>query len=435
MKERYSKMITGLKGLGIGTSPNRYSFIRYYPPLDELPEATQPVSLDLGDLRGKIAVFIYIPFCTGACSYCFYPKKIGGSEATVDRYLDSLERQIAMTTGSMHDREAASVYIGGGTPTYLDIRQMRRLLGTIDRHFDINGPITFESSPETLDKEKISFLKSAKVDRISMGVQSLDDRILRKIGRRYDSEQAMEKASLLDKSGIIYNLDFIYGLDRQTESDIEDCLGLVAGLRPPSVTFYQRWSSMKDTYAGREDKDDDSTQTGFILDMKDMISDTFARLGYGRDSLFRFVQQEKDGCSYCKTVWEDNSCLAFGPSAYSYMDGLALQNIRNIPAFQQATYQGLLPIGRMKRLEPQERAARALLLGLKTAGIGSCRMDTAIIEKRYKVSIDKGLEELLGSLKQIGAISGEGTRISFTEEGAAFSESLLSKMMSIKMFL
>jgi len=160
-----------------------------------------------------------------------------------------------------------------------------------------------------------------------------------------------------------------------------------------------------------------------------MIDNTMRELGYGSDSLFRFVKQESDGCSYCKTVWEDNSCLAIGPSAYSYVNGLGFQNIRSVKRFQDLLDKGVLPVLRMKELTNQEMAARALILGLKTAGTSECGVDIPMIENKYNTKINQETADMLNKFIEIGAMEKQGNRLFFTKKGACFAENILVKLM------
>ncbi len=430
------RLIVSLGGLGIDVSPRGNSFIRYYPPLRTLPKVDGVQSLGTTDTTCKSALFVYIPFCTGSCSYCFYVKKTNPCPEDVGGYLDSLEVQAGMLAEAI-TTPFSSAYIGGGTPSFLDVRQIRRLFSILDGKFGLEdiASFTFEASPETLDEEKIGLLGSLGVKRISLGVQSLDDYVLKSMRRRYTKEEVFPKIDMLRRSGLSYNLDFIFGLQMQGASDVEDVLDLVRSVEPPSVTFYQRWSSMYDTQA--VDKHVhvlDRSRLGDILESKAIIEEAMLSMGYSKDSLFRFIKSKSAGCGYCKTVWEDNSCLALGPSAYSYIDGLCFQNTSHIDRFRRQLDSGLLPIERLKRLTGPEMASRALILGLKTAGADSCGVSIDGLQRRYDVTLSEDASQFLDALSDVGAILSRQESISFTREGSFFAENILNRLIRLDLF-
>lgn len=433
---RLEGLIGLLGSLGVDVSPRNNSFIRHYPPLKTLQRVDGVQAIEPGDITGKLALFAYIPFCTGSCSYCFYVKKTGPGPEAVESYLDHLEVQAGMLSKSI-TKPFSSAYIGGGTPSFLDVSQIRRLFSILDGKFDMGdlASFTFEASPETIDEEKIRLLADLGVKRISLGVQSLDEDVLKAMRRRYTKEETLPKIDMLARSGLSYNLDFIFGLEGQGARDVADILGLVRSVEPPSVTFYQRWSSMYDTRTVDGPVHVlDRSLLGDILESKAIIEDAMLSMGYSKDSLFRFIKSPADGCGYCKTVWEDNSCLALGPSAYSYIDGLCFQNTSDIKRFQKQLADCLLPIERIKRLTGPEMASRALILGLKTAGAGSCDVSIDSIQSRYDVRLSDDALPFLASLSEAGAVRSVQGSLSFTREGSFFAENILGRMMELDLF-
>ena len=237
----YQDLIKGLMSLEIDLFPSNYGFVRYFPPLDDLPKVQTNKDREIGfeNITGKLALFVYIPFCTGKCSYCFYLKKVNAPKKEVNEYLECLKKEAEISSKRINGHRISSVYVGGGTPTYLDAEQLKGLFRIMNSAFDIliDGSFTFEASPETLDKEKINILLDNSVKRISMGIQSLDDKILASIERRYTSKEAIKKIMLLKKNAPSFNLDFIYGLKNQTTLDVMNYLDLIKEIQPPSVTF------------------------------------------------------------------------------------------------------------------------------------------------------------------------------------------------------
>jgi oxygen-independent coproporphyrinogen III oxidase len=426
-------LITGLRKMGVDLRPQANSFLRFYPPLRELPEVqgAPPEALMQNAAPAKFSLFVYVPFCASACSFCSYPKRIRATPAVVDSYLTSLEKQVAISAKPFENSSIVSVYIGGGTPSYLDVTQIRRLFANLRKFkFGKPVPVTFEVNPQSITPEKLAALVDLGVGRISMGVQSVDDRVLRTMRRNHTFSHAAEKIKMLKDSGLTFNLDFIY---EDKDFEVEPLLRFLEETRPPSVTFYQRWFGFKDKFGDShiEGSDEGATlMAGFQL----RIAEAMHHLAYSRDGLFRFVKEDNAGCSYCRAVWDDSSCLALGPSAYSHLNGLAAQNIVTLEEFQETLQRGQLPYARLKLLSPIERATRALLLGLKAAGTAECGIDITAIENRYGVVLTDPVKEVLGAIAAIGAMKWD-SRLTFSEQGVPFAEAILRKLTEMQCFL
>ena len=423
---REPNVVEKLKLLGIDPDPANNEFIRYYPPLKELPIVDEPCKINLSEVKGSLALFMYIPFCTGRCSFCFYPKRVPPTEDAIDSYIDLLRKEIGIFSPTIPS-EISSIYVGGGTPSVMSALQMDRLFGDLGIPISPTTTMTCEVSPETLTLEKIEALKRNGATRISMGIQSLDDRVLTEARRRYNSAEATEKIRLLKDNIDSFNLDFIYGLKSQNIQDILNILRFIEEIQPPSVTFYQKWSAMKDRATSLGSTS--STQAlEELMEMRNLISVTMSANGYMPDSLFRFVKSDKDGCGYCKTVWEDNSCIATGISAYSYINGQAAQNTYNFRHYQKMVEGGNSPVRRAKKLSSAEQATRALVLGLKTAG-ANCKLDIGAIERRYDVSCEQEVLSLVNELEEIGLVVMQDKALNFTDAGIVFAEQILGKLM------
>ena len=434
----YQDLIKGLMSLEIDLFPSNYGFVRYFPPLDDLPKVQTNKDREIGfeNITGKLALFVYIPFCTGKCSYCFYLKKVNAPRKEVNEYLECLKKEAEISSKRINGHRISSVYVGGGTPTYLDAEQLKGLFRIMNSAFDIliDDSFTFEASPETLDKEKINILLDNSVKRISMGIQSLDDKILASIERRYTSKEAIKKIMLLKKNAPSFNLDFIYGLKNQTTLDVMNYLDLIKEIQPPSVTFYQKWFFMKDEFGTRSQKIKKGESLFGIIAKKELIAETMESLGYLRDGLYRYVKKSADGCAYCKTVWGDNSCLALGLSAYSYINGVGFQNSKSFAEYQKLLNQNVLPITRKKILTNEERAIRALVMGLKANGTKSCGVSITEIEQRYEVKLTPETEKFINELVSIKALTVENQRLFFTQQGSTFAENILLNLTERQCF-
>ncbi|HLZ88024.1 MAG TPA: radical SAM protein, partial [Puia sp.] len=163
-----------------------------------------------------INLYIHIPFCIQICDYCFYMKELIKSKDQVDDYIDSLCLEIKMMSEkfSLGSRRVNSIYIGGGTPSVLTEKQFRKLIETLNRYHLIEDPeFAFEAEPGTFNKSKLEWLKECGVNRISMGIQSFDDEVIRLSSRKHTAGQAINSIAIVKEvGGFELNIDLLSGL-------------------------------------------------------------------------------------------------------------------------------------------------------------------------------------------------------------------------------
>ena len=189
------------------------------------------------------SLYIGIPFCPSTCLYCsFTSYPIGLWEGQTDAYLDALEKEIAFTAHSCRDRTLHTVYIGGGTPTSLRPKQLRRLIGAVRESFDLSccAEFTVEAGrPDSITREKLLAFRDLGVDRISINPQTMKEETLRLIGRRHTAAQAAKCFHLARELGFDnINMDLIMGLPGEGLSDVEETLRQIGELSPDSLTVH-----------------------------------------------------------------------------------------------------------------------------------------------------------------------------------------------------
>jgi oxygen-independent coproporphyrinogen-3 oxidase len=202
------------------------------PDFARAPGAARP-RMPLARLR----LYVHVPFCRYACTYCFYAIRVATGREPMERYVDALGRELEWVEAGT---PLSQLFVGGGTPTALPPELLDRLLRAIFARAPGTGTEvhTVEASPETLTDAHLAVLRENGVGRVSMGIQSLDDRVLAGVRRRHTPEQALAACELLADSGLLANVDLIYGLPRQTEESFRRDLEAVVGRGVHSVTLY-----------------------------------------------------------------------------------------------------------------------------------------------------------------------------------------------------
>ncbi|GHU30456.1 hypothetical protein FACS1894166_00130 [Bacilli bacterium] len=184
--------------------------------------------------RQKVAhLYIHIPFCKNICTYCDFVRFVS-NQSEIDQYVDDLINQFQK---QYTHHVFKTIYIGGGTPNYLSARTLNRLLSTLAPHLSKDYEFTIECNPELLSLEQAKIFKANKVNRASIGVQTVNNTILRKFHRQHALKDVQNAIANLRKVGIInVSCDFIYGFNELTDKDINDAIKFIKTYRIPHVS-------------------------------------------------------------------------------------------------------------------------------------------------------------------------------------------------------
>lgn len=275
---------------------------------------------------GPLNLYLHIPFCSYRCAFCTLFLTTSHTPGVVDGYLDSLARQIAMYGTLLGHREVVSVYVGGGTPTTLSPAQFERLFGAVDAAFPRRRPgaeCAVEASPDSMDPEVAGCLRGLGVNRVSMGIQTLDAEELRRVGRPYPMEVVHRAVEAIDAAAFEnVNYDLIYGLEGQTGDSWLRTLDGTVALAPTTLTLYPvvfRPLTVIDTRRRRDGAfaPDESKYA--------LYDESVGRLdaaGWRQDSFVRFTTLDHDGYQQEQADFSGVPLLGLGAGARSYADGV-----------------------------------------------------------------------------------------------------------------
>ncbi|MBQ9613316.1 MAG: coproporphyrinogen dehydrogenase HemZ [Lachnospiraceae bacterium] len=195
------------------------------------------------DRENGYSLYIGIPFCPTTCLYCSFPSfSLSAWAPEVDRYLDTLEREMAAASALMQDKKLETLYIGGGTPTTLEPKQLERLLTCIEKYYDLSGLLEFTveaGRADSITREKLMVLRNHPVTRISVNPQTMRDETLRMIGRHHTVAEVIEAFQLARECGFDnINMDIILGLPGEKEEDVQYTVDEICKLSPESLTVH-----------------------------------------------------------------------------------------------------------------------------------------------------------------------------------------------------
>jgi len=359
-------------------------------------------------------LYIHVPFCRTKCPYCdFYSVT---SLSLVPAWLDALQREVLI----YRERFASfdSIYLGGGTPTILGSRELARLMGTLFRDFSFSQDpeITIEANPDDITKEKIALLRHLGFNRISLGVQSLNEKELQFLKRRHSAKQAEEAIEVIRASGYTnLGIDLMYALPDQDESVWMATLRRIVGYNPAHISCYQMTISEGTPFysmlgQGRIQAPGEERERAFFL----LTSAYLEENGYVHYEISNFAREEKTMSRHNIKYWRHVPYLGLGPSAHSFLNGIRWWNIRSVDGYCQALDCGRTPVEDRERLTEEQVRLESLFLGFRTR--------EGIKRKLIEDSPDSG--RALREIQSAGLVTLEGDRIVPTREGFILADSL-----------
>lgn len=286
-------------------------------------------------MNRPISIYIHVPFCASKCAYCDFAS-YPGRNADWKMYFDALIAEIYSWREELERCEIQTVFFGGGTPTLVNAEYILRSLDALRRcaRFAENVEITLEGNPGTLDREKLKQYRSAGVNRLSLGAQVLDDRLLKSIGRIHtaaDVASAVQMARGLGFDNL--NLDLIYALPGQTIGDWRRTLEAAIALQPAHLSAYslivEQGTPMFDRVARGECAvpDEDACIT-----MQRTANRILAANGYARYEISNYARPNAE-CRHNLAYWRRQDYLGFGCAAHSMLGGRRFENPRGLDAY------------------------------------------------------------------------------------------------------
>ncbi len=370
------------------------------------------------------ALYIHIPFCVSKCIYCDFNSVVIKSQV-VDEYLKAIEKELQTTTEKYF---FTTVFIGGGTPTVLSEAQLSRLLNMITRHVNVSDlkEYTVEVNPGTLNNEKICILQNNHVGRISIGIQSFNDKYLNFLGRIHSAKDAIGIFYHLREKGFKnISIDLIYGYPAQTLNewiiDLRKCINLVPEHISAYCLSYERGTpivDMADSGALKKLSEEEE------LEMYWFTNDYLCNKGYKHYEISNFAKQDKE-CLHNTIYWENREYLGIGTGAFSYINGERYCNIKDVKEYISSVKLKKKLICFSEKLTKKRRASEILIMAL--------RMTSGISKKdffaRSGFDINELFDKQLNNLNQAGLINFDDERIKLTKKGLSLADSVMMEFM------
>lgn len=386
--------------------------------------------------------YLHIPFCPSRCTYCHWITKTKSKDDVVETYIDYLIQEMVLYKNQlgMERVPLSSVLWGGGTPTYPKPPQLERLLTAYHAHYDLSNCSQFsvEAEPTTLlgdeGMERLRIMKDNGVDRISLGVQSFDDQVLRMMGRAHSHAESMEAIDNCRKAGFdnIY-IDLIYGYPGQTiEKWAEEMLYAVAleltGFQLFRLRIKQTGDRKGTIVNLLEKKPEIFHQADDVFLMKylgKLVSEEHGFHEYQR----RIFSRQPDTSSHYLRDWflKLYDIAGVGVSAWSSLRGVFSINVgdKDLTDYYRYIDAGKVPINRGKVLSFDDVARRSFMLPLKNDYLDKTFYKSFVGEEANKLFASE-----ISWLKQLGMLDEDGDRIWLTDRGAFFADEVTTQFFN-----
>ncbi|MGF1566633.1 MAG: radical SAM family heme chaperone HemW [Nodosilinea sp.] len=324
------------------------------------------------------SAYVHIPFCRRRCFYCDFPISVvgnlrrGETSLTVETYVDVLCKEIAVTAGEnlAFNPPLETVFFGGGTPSLLSVAQLDQILAALDQHFGIaaSAEISMEMDPGTFSLEHLKGYLGAGVNRISLGVQALDDAVLERCGRFHRGADVHQAVDWLHQVAMAnWSLDLISGLPYQTLQDWEQGLRQATDLQPHHLAIYDLTLEPQTVFAQRYQPGnaplptDDQTAAMYRSAQGYLTSQ-----GYDHYEVSNYAQPGHR-CRHNLTYWRNQPYYGFGMGATSYTGHQRVSRPRTLTTYQQWVEEFSTTMGCHATLStpPDEQLLERLMVGLR----------------------------------------------------------------------
>jgi oxygen-independent coproporphyrinogen-3 oxidase len=398
------------------------------PPRPTAPEAAGAAAPRAPSPAPCRALYVHVPFCETKCSYCdFYSLPGGRRGREPEAYLDALDRELAARAPAGFAPE--TIFVGGGTPTVLSAGELRRLGAILRERVDLARlrEWTVEANPGTLDPARVDALLAIGVDRVSVGVQSFDDRVLRSVGRIHDAAQARAAVRDLRAAGVPRtSVDLLFAVPGQGEEsfarDLDEAIALGTGHLSCYALLYEEGTTMlareKRGLVAREPED---RERRMLLGARRRLRGA----GFRAYEISNFARPGEE-CLHNLVYWRNGPYLGVGVSAASFLGGVRSSNPRDLRAWLDGADRGAFPPAESERLGPRAALGETVMLGLRLEE--GVRFDD--LAARTGLDARALFGPLLARLAAAGLVTVDRDRFALAEEGIPVADAILVEFLA-----
>ena len=355
-----------------------------------------------------LSLYLHLPFCVRKCAYCDFPSHTG-REQDIPAYVEALKTEITEAGRKWPERRVETIFFGGGTPSILTGDQMKSLMDAICSSFCVapDAEISMEANPGTLTAAKLAAYRAAGINRLSIGVQALNDRLLQNIGRIHTTREAIESVSMAKDAGFdSLNIDLMYGLPGQSVEDFTDTLNHALTLPVTHLSMYSLIVEEGTPLYRRVEQGESVPGDEEALAMQHAAAQIAAGRGLFRYEISNYAKPGFE-CRHNLVYWRRGDYLGLGCAAHSLMDNARFSNTTSLSEYlsgiRQTDYQPL---------DQTDALTETVMLALRT-----CEgMDMSLYRALSGMAFSKKEGTIQRLLSEDLAVS-KDNRLSLTERG------------------
>lgn len=312
------------------------------------------------------ALYIHIPFCTNKCFYCDFNSYVAAGQP-IDAYLDALEQEMKLTVAALPPLAIDTVFVGGGTPTVLDPKQMERFLSAVRRHFPIapGAEFTMEANPGTTDPDKLAAMRAGGVNRISFGAQTFDEGLLKAIGRIHEARDVVQSIANAKAAGFDnLSIDLMFGLPNQKLEQLKDSVDKAIALDLPHYSLYGLKVEENTLFHRLYQRDElPLPEEEEELAMYEYLMERLSGEGYVQYEISNFARPGFES-RHNTTYWRNEPYYGLGAGAHGYALGRRHVNIKGVQPYIDAANRSL-PRLETNAVDADEAMGDFMMVGLR----------------------------------------------------------------------
>ena len=379
-----------------------------------------------------LGLYVHIPFCVSKCNYCdFNSYKI--DKNSKETYIQDLKKEINLykqeRKNNNNEEEISSIFLGGGTPSILSSEEIKYIFESIKENFKIreDAEITIECNPGTLTKEKLMAMKEVGINRLSMGLQAVQDYHLNSIGRihTYDEfEKNYKEAIEVGFENI--NVDLMYALPNQKPKEWKESLEKIVKLNPSHISAYslilEEGTKLYDMY---EDNEFEMTDEDTDIDMYNYTINYLKENGYNQYEISNYAKEGFE-CRHNILYWKCDHYIGLGPGASGYLGNYRYNNVESLQDYHENLNKNKKPIENLEKLSIEDKIQEKIFMGL--------RMNEGIkfddLKKQFNTDIKEKYSNQIKELKDKGLINESIAGFSLTQRGREISNSVFVEFIN-----
>jgi oxygen-independent coproporphyrinogen-3 oxidase len=369
------------------------------------------------------AAYVHVPFCRHRCGYCNFTL-VAGRDDLIGDYLRAIELELSQLG---HAGTVDTLYLGGGTPTYLSPRQLRNLADNVLTWHSLAPGYewTVEANPIDINQPMIEALTELGVTRLSLGGQAFRTDKLRLLERDHEAAQIIQAVELAKDAGLQVSLDLIFAAPDETLGQWEADLDAALALEPHHVSTYGLSFERGTAFWTRRLRGEIAeADEGLQRDMYALAIDRLTAAGFEHYEVSNFARPDCRS-RHNQVYWSGEGYFAVGPGASRYVDGERQTNHRSTTTYLRRVLSGKSPVAERERLSAEARARELLVFGLR-------RID-GVLRCEFAARTGYEIDELVGSALQkyvaLGLLSDDGERVRLTRDGLFVSDAMWPEML------